>query len=745
MTAELIDLVIDERLDGEHTVKYSLPATSSKADLIEVDGSVVVDGQQFYIGEDQDDRDGPLTTVSVEAGAAWYRLGEDTFVGSFVAVDLTPAEGLAAILDGTAWNVGTASTGVSAVFSCELSDLTRLELIRRWSIITGTLIVWDNAPDALTVDLVTERGRDLGLGFRYRRNVNRVRRRVRAPEATVLYPYGADDLTVAGVNAGLPYVEDFSYYTGQGLTLTEARTLHTKRRIWSDTAFTVDTDLLAAAEARLAVLAQPATTYELDVVDLTELIFLDDRPRIGDRVRVQDTDLGVDVLATVVRTVTYPNEPHRNAVELATEVPPLDDGALPARSSTSDEWRQFVGRVGTTYQIRNDGAYIVARIPLQFRNGGRANWHLDLDLVGVGDGDALIEVLDYAADPAGVVFRTITVPYLDGEVTHVVTSWAHEDYTGQVDYRVRVTPTASGGPDPTLGVNVTGDLENEASFYVMAQGAVRETPTAANSVRFDFTGAFQSWTVPDNVTEVTIEAAGGRGGAGDTYFARGAVITAKFAVVPGTDYDVIVGGGKFSTWPNGGGGDGVAGATGFSGGGSTDIRPAGLGSFLAGLPSALIVAGAGGGAGQQFQTVNVQVGGHGGFFEGQTRNTGGLGDIEAGDGGGAFPGGGATQFAGGAGNPGSGSPSYAGQDGTFGQGGRAGDATNSFTFPPGGGGGGWYGGGGAGTNNTSGSGNGGGGGGGSSYVDLAVATDITGTDGGNTGTGYLIISWDDPL
>jgi len=745
MSSELIDLVIDERLDGEHTVKYSIPATSSKADLIEVDGVVVVDGQSFYITEDQDNRDGPATSIDVEAGAAWYRLGEDTFVGSFVAVDLTPAEGLAAILEGTAWNVGTASGAVSAVFSAELEDLTRLDLIRRWSIITGTFIVWDNAPDALTVDLVAERGRDLGLGFRYRRNVNRIRRRTRAPEATVLYPYGADELTVAGVNGGLPYVEDFSYYTAQGLTLAEARTLHTKRRIWSDTAFTVDTDLLAAAEARLAKLAQPTVTYELDVVDLTELIFLDDRPRIGDRVRVQDTDLGIDVLTYVVRTLTYPNEPHRNAVELATEVPPLNDGAADGRPSSSEEWRQFVGRIGTGYQIRNDGAYIIARIPLQFRNGGRANWHLDLEFTGVGAGDLLIEVLDYAADPAGAVFRTVTVPYVDGEVYPVALTWAHEDYTGQVDYRVRLTPTATAGPDPTLGVNVTADREDEASFYVMAQGAVRETPTAANSVRYEFTGGVQSFTVPDNVTEVTVEAAGGRGGAGDTYFARGAIITATFAVVPGTEYDVIVGGdGKTSNYPNGGPGDSVTGFTGFAGGGSTDMRPAGLGTFLAGLPSAIICAGAGGGAGQQFQNVNVQVGGHGGFFEGQTRNAGGLGDIEAGDGGGAYPGGGATQFAGGAGNPGAGG-SFAGADGVFGQGGRAGDATNSFTFAPGGGGGGWYGGGGAGTNNASGSGNGGGGGGGSSWVDLSIATDITGSDGANTGKGYLVISWDDPL
>lgn len=736
MSSELIELVIDEKLDGEHTAKYRIPATSQKVDLIEVDGTVVVDGQAFYIGEQQDDRDGPATTVAVEAGAAWYRLGEDTFVGSFVAVDLTPAEGLAAILEGTAWNVGTASSAVSAVFSCELEDLTRLELIRRWSVITGTLIVWDNAPDALTVDLVTERGRDLGLGFRYRRNVNRIRRRTRAPECTVLYPYGADELTIAGVNGGVPYVEDFSYYTGQGLTIGEARTLHTKRRVWSDTAFTVDTDLLTAAEARLAKLAQPAVTYELDVVDLTELIALDDRPRIGDRVRVQDTDLGVDVLTTVTRTVTYPLEPHRNAVELATEVPPIDDGAADGRPSSSEEWRQFVGRIGTGYQVRNDGNYVVARIPLQFRNGGRANWHLDLEAVGVGAGDMLIEVLDYSADPVGAVFRTITVPYTDGETVRAVTSWAAEDQTGQVDYRVRVSTTADGGPSPSAGVNITADRDLEAAFYVMAQGAVRETPTADNSVTYNYTGTVQQFTVPDNVTEITIEALGGPGGTTLSFpKAGGAAVTATFTVVPGTVYDVVVGGYTRSVrvggWPNGGDGGGQLGSSGAGGGGSSHVAPTGSGATM--TASALIVAGGGGGSGQQQGGLSGagQEGGAGGFF------TGADGADDA-----PHPGGGATQFAGGAGGgPATSSP---GQAGTFGQGGAAGDTTNFFSFPPGGGGGGWYGGGGGGTNGVSGANTGGGGGGGSGWVSVD-AYDVTATDGGSTDDGRITISWQDPL
>ena len=72
-------------------------------------------------------------------------------------------------------------------------------------------------------DLVTDRGADRGVGFRYRRNLRTVRRRIRPPEATVLYGYGASGLNVAGVNGGAEYVEDFTFYTDQGIDITTAR------------------------------------------------------------------------------------------------------------------------------------------------------------------------------------------------------------------------------------------------------------------------------------------------------------------------------------------------------------------------------------------------------------------------------------------------------------------------------------------------------------------------------------------
>lgn len=728
MSSDLIELFHDVRLDQSEVLGFTIPATSAKAYLVAEDLELEWRGRAFYIDEIEDNRDGERTTITAECPALWYRLGDLTYVGSLLLDNLTPAEGLAVILDGTGWTNGLATTTSTDDFSFEGQDLSRLALLRAWSKITGRFLVFNTGPQ--TVDLVDSRGIDRGLGFRYGRNVKKVRRRRRPPEVTVLYPFGADGLSIAGINGGVPYVEDFSFYTAQGMTLTEARARYTRSRVWSDASFVRDVDLLPAAEARLAELAAGVVTYELDVVDLTELTGISETVQVGDTVRVQDPDFVEDVRTTVVRTVRFPLEPKRDRVELAHIPNPLDDPfSGSSRPSSSQEWIQFTGPTLAAFEIRNDGDYITNRIGLDFREGGRANFHLDLFATGVGDGTLFVEVLE--AVSAVVAFHPVQIPYLDGQVVAAKLSWAAEQLSGQYDYRVRVTTVADGGPSTSLGVNIDQDVDYEAAFWIMAQGAVQEVPNLANSQRFDFvgpSGGVQQFTVPDNVTELTVEVAGAAGSDADSGPARtpggaGAIVTATFTVTPGTIFDVVVGG--RGGYPNGGSGDSTAVSNfGGSGGGSSDFRPNG-GAFL----SAFIIAAGGGGAGYRYNPA-TSTGGQGGFYAG--------GDGESAQG--------ATQYAGGAGGTIAGPFGEAGDTDGQGFGGDAGDETSSFAEPGGGGGGGLHGGGGASAAAGNGAGLGGGaGGGGSSYADPA-ALDLLFVDGGNdAANGYVVFSWETPL
>jgi hypothetical protein len=113
---------------------------------------------------------------------------------------------------------------------------------------------------------------------------------------------------------------------------------------------------------------------------------------------------------------------------------------------------------------------------------------------------------------------------------------------------------------------------------------------------FSHTGAAQTWTVPEGITEATFDAYGAAGGtpSGGNPGGLGGRATAAIAVTPGDTLQVNVGGtatrpifGGFNGGANGGTGWEVHGA---GGGGASDVR---AGAFT--LADRIIVAGGGGG------------------------------------------------------------------------------------------------------------------------------------------------------
>lgn len=232
---------------------------------------------------------------------------------------------------------------------------------------------------------------------------------------------------------------------------------------------------------------------------------------------------------------------------------------------------------------------------------------------------------------------------------------------------------------------------------------------SATSSTFQYTGGEQTFTVPDGVNSLVIQACGAASNNGG----KGGCITATVAVNPSDILVVIVGG---STGYNGGGsprdpaGSSIGGSWGE---GASDVRYSG-----GTLSDRIIVGGGGGGNGiydgveswngdlgrNQFHPPLVD--GNGGAGGGLVGADGGnwSGDITVGGGGGG------SQTAGG---------SSVFNQGVLGIGGRGkSDGLNWWRVNPGGGGGGYYGGGGGGGPN----GDCGGGGGGSSYA-IGTITD----------------------
>jgi hypothetical protein len=251
---------------------------------------------------------------------------------------------------------------------------------------------------------------------------------------------------------------------------------------------------------------------------------------------------------------------------------------------------------------------------------------------------------------------------------------------------------------------------------VPATGCEHQSVAPPGSIQFDYTGAPQSFVVPDCVTAIRVDAFGAAGGTGQIQGGLGGRARATVPVTPGTTLLVYVGGSGFSTdnsptggWNGGGGVMNAAGpGPGGTGGGASDVRA------TADLGSRLVVAGGGGGGGA------AQINGIGGAGGGLAGGDGTSSDP------GFAAGGGGSQVAGGA--VGWWNASYPNQPGSFGVGGTG----YQDSAGCGGGGGGWYGGG---------TGGFAGGGGGSGYVDAPGNTNTSMEIGVRAGNGVVTINW----
>lgn len=281
---------------------------------------------------------------------------------------------------------------------------------------------------------------------------------------------------------------------------------------------------------------------------------------------------------------------------------------------------------------------------------------------------------------------------------------------------------------------------------------VTSTNCLHSSINFSYTGAMQTWTVPNCVSSVTITCDGAQGGNSVDRLPSahtaglGGTANGTLAVIGGQTLYIFVGGqgpvNGSAGW-NGGaaGGAGAAGSScvadfAGSGGDASDVRSGGVA-----LANRVIVAGGGGGSGAAYCNGSCQPCGCGGGSGGGGGATGVNGSCAYNCGYG-YPGScvneglGATGLGGGAGGTGDGG----GPNGTAGiLGGGGAGANGSYDVAGGGGGGGYYGGGGGG-GASSGSGvAGGGAGGGSCY--LGGVTNSSTTTATWSGNGQITITY----
>lgn len=266
---------------------------------------------------------------------------------------------------------------------------------------------------------------------------------------------------------------------------------------------------------------------------------------------------------------------------------------------------------------------------------------------------------------------------------------------------------------------ITGGTSSDYDFYkdsFKAYNIINQSKEIITQ-RFDYTGALQTFTVPNDVTSIQVDCVGAKGYTASLEGGLGGRVKANLTVTPGQELKVWVGQAHSQiTTPE------------YN---ASDIRTSSADiTSEEGLLSRLIVAG-GGGDGSQTNWGGGE-GGHGGGLIGGS-GRGGYGTVATGG----------TQTSGGEGGTHGaayGGGSGKGNSGTFGLGG----ATKAYGAGSGGcGGAGWYGGGGGSmcTVNKVASVNGVGGAGGSSYTHPDLCSEVVHTQGYQSGDGYVKITY----
>lgn len=226
------------------------------------------------------------------------------------------------------WTVADYS-GLTYMRTLHLTGITPLGVLDQCrSTFSGVTFRFDNINKRIEI-INMKTGTNLGAFVTRDLNLKKTEYKGKSTSfATRLYAYGKDDLSIASVNSGLPYVDDHTYSD------------RVVCAYWKDERYTVAENLKTAAQERLAELAVPSRSFECDVVDLaktnpekySELDFV----MFSVVSLIDQTRSGQKIDHIVVERWIYPNAPQNNKVILSTVAPRIQSQVTQIINSMND-------------------------------------------------------------------------------------------------------------------------------------------------------------------------------------------------------------------------------------------------------------------------------------------------------------------------------------------------------------------------------------------------------------------------
>lgn len=318
------DVDTTEEVNGVLYCTFFLPQNDINASSLANELKVRVNGKDFIIRNIKQNKTIQNSVIEVFCEGYWYELGNimpvsifdpDEEYQEYTYRESSPVIPMINILNGTEWEAGLISNSIEGNLRNfkVTSNMNVLEALKAIQIVYGGELEFDFVN--YRVNLLETMGSDPGVALLFGKNMTElVRERDSTEIVTRLYPFGKDGLNIVKVNSGLPYIEDYTYYSGL------------KVGKFTDERFTEDTDLLAVATELLAEINKESYIYTIKAADLSFLTkWSHEKFSLGDYIYIYDEELSVNIKTRVLKIISDVKNPENNILELSARSPSLEE------------------------------------------------------------------------------------------------------------------------------------------------------------------------------------------------------------------------------------------------------------------------------------------------------------------------------------------------------------------------------------------------------------------------------------
>lgn len=286
---------------GDKELSFEYPAHGNMVDKLQAEYYIRTETDEYVLKsiEEGEILNKYLAVLNVE------ELEGAVFPTGFESVEQTIRACLEFAFEDTGWKIGTC-------------DITKKRTVRiddhttAWEVLQQALSTYrcECIINSLTkaVDIYEQVGSDKGCYFIEGLNLRKLTLKTDTYDFyTRIYPMGKDGITPFEA-IGKPYIDNFQYST------------KVKAYVWKDERYTVTTNLIEDAKAKLEEMSKPYRAFTADVVDLArmsrkykEILSYG----IGDTITLISKKTRIKEKQRIVKITEYPENPEKNTVEIS--------------------------------------------------------------------------------------------------------------------------------------------------------------------------------------------------------------------------------------------------------------------------------------------------------------------------------------------------------------------------------------------------------------------------------------------